>query len=253
MSGIDWRGIAEALGTITWTDSGRSEQGGTRLACEALVKIIGDEALRDAVDFYVSGQPGNELARSILWLLSPPAAMERCREIFRTSDDAQEQSDAIGLLQVVADRRVLDWIPEFQASENPGVRTWAVGILDQLLIMKDAITQDETRPLLECALADPHEAVRARAQQVLDAAADKARYDISGGAGSRRRVSRRRLSQPAPALASHQMCTRSLGARYSFSPGWTLNAGYQASRLRTVIARHRAGAWPSVATRARSD
>ena len=48
------------------------------------------------------------------------------------------------------------------------------------------------------------------------------------------------------AAASSQIFTRLSGARYSFCPGCTLNAGYQASMLRTVSARNCAGAWPSV-------
>jgi hypothetical protein len=46
--------------------------------------------------------------------------------------------------------------------------------------------------------------------------------------------------------APYHTCTRSLGARNSFCPGRTSKAGYQASRLRTVPARYRSGAWPSV-------
>src|SRR5690349_8982977 len=54
------------------------------------------------------------------------------------------------------------------------------------------------------------------------------------------------------ALAQPQIFTRWFGARYSFSPCWTLKAGYQASMLRTVSARKLPGAWPSVSTRWRS-
>lgn len=187
MKQIDWRSLAETLGAITWTDRGRQESGGTRIACDALIELIGDEALRDAVDFYVSAEPGHELARSVLWLLGPPAAMERCRKIFRDFDDLQEQADAINLLQVVADRRVLDWVPEFMASGNDGVRVWAIGIIDQLLIMKGEIELEEAMPLIEKALADPYQAVRSRAQQILEWAQEAARLEGGGATSSRDR------------------------------------------------------------------
>jgi len=173
MDPIDWRGLADTLETITWTDYGHRESGGTNIACNALVEIVGDTALRDAVDFYVSGRPGFEVARSVLWLLRPPVAMERCREIYRTSDDDQQAADAINLLQVVADRRVLEWIPEFLASENVSVRLWGLGIVDQLLIMQEEIEFAEALPLLETGLRDPVEAVRSQAQQILDMATEQ--------------------------------------------------------------------------------
>ena len=54
---------------------------------------------------------------------------------------------------------------------------------------------------------------------------------------------------PAVMAANYQIFTRAFGARYSFSPGFTLNAEYHWSRLRTVCARKAAGAWTSVARR----
>ena len=168
ISSIDWRGLAEKIGTITWTEHGRSESGGTGVACDAITDILGDAALREAVDFYVSGQPGNEMARSVLILLKPPAAMERCREIFREPSDKQEAIDAINLLKMVADRRVLEWIPEFMESDIEGVRMWTLGILDQLLIMQEVITPEEAMPYFRQALADSSNSVRAQAQEILD-------------------------------------------------------------------------------------
>jgi hypothetical protein len=172
---IDWRDLADTLETITLSEQGHSERGGTDVAKSALTLILGDAALRDAVDFYVAGGPGSETARSVLWMLRPPAAMERCREIILTSDDEQEAADAANLLQVVADRRVFDWLPELLASRNPGVRAWTVGIIDQLVIMTGEIELDEAMPLLDKALVDPAEQVKDRARQVLEMADHDAR------------------------------------------------------------------------------
>src|SRR5580692_2109896 len=62
--------------------------------------------------------------------------------------------------------------------------------------------------------------------------------------------SRRRFGRPnyIYELRSHQIRTRSGGARYSLAPGWTSNAEYHASMLRTVSARYCAGACGSVNT-----
>ena len=51
---------------------------------------------------------------------------------------------------------------------------------------------------------------------------------------------------------AHQMRTRSSGSRYSAWPGFGANASYHASMLRTVCARKRPGAWPSLTICARS-
>lgn len=179
MEKIDWRDLANTLGSITWTDNGRSEHGGTGVAAKALTLVLGDDAIRDAVDFYVSGAPGNGVARSVLSMLSPPAAMNRCREIILTSEDEQEAADAANLLQVVADRRVFDWLPELLASKNVGVRVWTIGVIDQLVIMNGEVELEEAMPLLDKALSDPAEQVRNRARQLLEIAEEDARIERS--------------------------------------------------------------------------
>ena len=181
MEKIDWRGLAKTLGTVTPRGGGHSELGGTKVAARALTLLLGDEALRDAVDFYVAGGPGSELARSVLWMLRPPVAMDRCREIILASDDEEEASSAANLLQVVADRRVFDWLPELLDSRNDAVRAWAVGIIDELVIMTGEVELEEAMPLLDKALDDPAEQVRDRARQVLELAEHDRRIATAAG------------------------------------------------------------------------
>jgi len=169
---VDWRALADKLGTITWTEHGYSERGGTAVGCDAVSEILGASLLRDAVDFAVAGGPGSEAARSVLNLLQSPPAMERCLEIFREPADPQQAGDAIYILKMIADRRVLDWVPEFMASENESVRVWTLGILDQLLVMQEAITPEEAAPFFEQALADPSDNVRNEASRFLEDLAD---------------------------------------------------------------------------------
>lgn len=168
---IDWYDLAKRLGTITETATGRSESGGTRIAIQALTEILSDEELRGAVDYYVSRQPGWEMAKSVLQLLKPPSAMDRCHEIFLTSDDQDDVSFVINLLQYVADSRVLDRVPLYLASDNDGAQYWGVGIIDQLVSF-GGVELGEAMPVLRLALDHSSEKIRERAQRIIDNAQD---------------------------------------------------------------------------------
>jgi HEAT repeat protein len=167
MSEIDWQALAYKLGYITKTESGHTESGGTKNARTALTDILGEELLRGAVDFCVSGRRGAETARSVLWSLQPPCAMERCHEIFRSSKDEAERSEALNLLKVVADERVLSWVPEYLADHNLGVQTWGIGIVDQLAWSGNA-EPEQCMPLIKVALEHSNERVRETAQFVME-------------------------------------------------------------------------------------
>jgi hypothetical protein len=119
---IDWDALARELGSIRAPDEVGTESGGTELACEAIERLIGPACLANAVDYYISLQPSFELARSVLWHVHPWSAMVRCREIFASESDLQTRRSAVELLRVVADRRVLPWIPEFLADRDPESR-----------------------------------------------------------------------------------------------------------------------------------
>ena len=138
---------------------------------QALTAILGDEELRGTVDYYVSRQPGSEMAKSVLQLLKPPSAMDRCHEIFLTSDDQDDVSFAINLLQYVADSRVLDRVPLYLASDNDGAQYWGVGIIDQLVSF-GGVGLEEAMPILKLALDHQSEKVCDRAQWIIDNAQD---------------------------------------------------------------------------------
>lgn len=174
MNVVDWGRLADQLDTVIWTN-GHS----TKIACEALAAIIGDNELCAAVDFYLSHQPGFEVARSVLQLLSPPAAMERCRERFRQASNEGEAADTIELLRWVADKRVLGWMDEFQTSDSLLVRSWAIAIIDQLW-MKGEVEPDEGRPYVEPALQDS-DPIRSQAQQLLEMWGDAERLERESG------------------------------------------------------------------------
>lgn len=148
---IDWYALARELGSIHGPDEAGSESGGTELAREAIERLIGPERLASAVDYYISLQPGFELARSVLWHVHPWSAMVRCREIFASESDIQTRRSAVELLRVVADRRVLPWIPEFLADHDAEIQAWAIGIVDQLIFSR-LVDEEECAPILEAAL-----------------------------------------------------------------------------------------------------
>src|SRR5262245_25985198 len=92
---IDWRALAERLGALR----AGGESGGSELGRRALEAILGPEALRAAVDYYAAGLPGAELARSVLALLRPWPAMERCLEVWRSDAGSTARRAAVELLR----------------------------------------------------------------------------------------------------------------------------------------------------------
>lgn len=130
---IDWTALSRSLGLLDEQEAdGWGESGSSDAARAAILELLGPETLQAAVDFYVSGQPGFELARSVLWLLHPWPAMERCYEIFRSAQEPADRQSAVELLRVVADRRVLNWVSEFLDDSDETIQAWGIGIVDQL-------------------------------------------------------------------------------------------------------------------------
>jgi HEAT repeat protein len=164
---VDWTALAERLGTITWTEGGRAETGGTDTARRAMIELLGERVILGAVAHYLSHEPGDEVARSILRELRPPAAIDRCIEIYQTSSDIYRVRDAVELLRWVADERALDWYPVFMQHEDYFVRLYAVGVIDQLWMYGEIEPQDAIARL-QIAITDEAEVVRSRAEQVIE-------------------------------------------------------------------------------------
>ena len=59
--------------------------------------------------------------------------MQRCYELYQTSDDAEVRRSAVELLSAVADERALPWIAEFLNDPDEGVQNRGIGVLDQYL------------------------------------------------------------------------------------------------------------------------
>ena len=124
---IDWIELSRKIGqdkSIIYSSS---------FAMLAIEQIIGEDAIRQAVDYYVAYRRESELVYHVLWRLRPWSAIQRCYEIIRSSDDREDRRAAVGLLKVVGDERVLDWIDEFLGDPDDWIQQGAINILDQML------------------------------------------------------------------------------------------------------------------------
>ncbi|HEY1179757.1 MAG TPA: hypothetical protein VGF17_26680 [Phytomonospora sp.] len=155
---IDWGELAAAIGVDP-------HSGGDGVARRALAHLLGDEALRRAVDWYVDGRPAAEHARSVLWLLRPAAARARCVEIYRDDADPDRRHMAVELLRVVATGEDLPLVGEFLADADPAIQVWGAGVLDQLLF-GDLVTPAEAEPHLRAAAEHPNPSVRAKREEM---------------------------------------------------------------------------------------
>ncbi len=170
MKQVDWIALAQSASF--------SSRPNSIAARDAIANLLGDDLMRDAVDAYVvAADAGSELARSVLWQLHPPVAMDRCKELIETSSNPEVRINAVELLRVVADARVLPWISGFLSDPEPGVQFWGVGIVDQL-IFSHFVTLEEAEPILRLADASTNTSVREQAAKI------RAFYSQSAANGS---------------------------------------------------------------------
>ena len=166
---IDWGSLALSLDALDLVD--------TRKGQLALARIIGVERLQAAVDWYIAGRPGAELARFALWRLQPPAARDRCVEVWRSAQEPIQRQLAVELLRVVATSEDLGLIGEFLDDEDEGVQVWGVGVLDQLIWSRQ-VEPEDAAALLEIAANHPNKDVRERCEFIREVVRDR---DVAGG------------------------------------------------------------------------
>lgn len=140
---INWKALAEQLGTLR--DNGEAVE--VNSARRAIETLLGEENLRQAVEYYITGEPGSELARDVLKEIRPWSAMKHCYDIYKSDADIGKRRLAVELLRVVADRHAIGWIVEFLEDEDQEIQTWGAGILDQLAYA-GLISEQETEELI---------------------------------------------------------------------------------------------------------
>ena len=158
----NWETIAKQVGAI---GKNGNESSSSDMALEAIEILLGEDNLRKAVHYYIEGNPGSELLRGVLWKLHPWSAMEECYQIFKTHPDVQHKRLAVELLRVVADRRALDWVPEFLQYNDNGVQQWGIGVVDQLFF-SELCYEEEIADILDSALRHSNHFVREKAEYI---------------------------------------------------------------------------------------
>jgi hypothetical protein len=158
---MDWVSLGKQIGTLK--ESGESVS--TQDAQRAIEILIGEENIRELVDYYIDGKPGYELGRLVLRQFHPWSAMEYCYEIYKSDENPQRRMFAIELLRSVADKRALKWVNEFLEDENPQIQVLGIGILDYLNL-KSLIVIEEVEEILSKALQHSNLGVRQIARTV---------------------------------------------------------------------------------------
>jgi hypothetical protein len=182
---IDWEHLARTLGTVNLggennKDLVSAERGSSTLGRRALEQLIDSDVWASAVDHYVRGGLGSELVRSVLWLVHPWAAMQRCHDIVKSSDNVEARRSAVELLRVVADERALPFIRQLLQDKDPITQVWAAKTMDQLL-WSGLVDVAQCQDLLEVMKNHINETVRDVAAEIRTLAADRTEVDHPDG------------------------------------------------------------------------
>jgi HEAT repeat protein len=162
---IDWKELAKQVGDLNPDGSERGS--GTQSGQRALQILIGEENLRNAVDHFISLEPGAFTVEMVLKIIGSEIAMNRCFEIYKTEPDTYRACSAVFLLGSMADYRALSWVREFLEDSSEAVRLNGLRVLQNILYgpLGDAdITT--ARELIDKADSDSDPSVRERAAQI---------------------------------------------------------------------------------------
>ncbi len=162
---IDWREIARQIGRL---NPDGSEMGcGTESGRRALEILIGEENLRNAVDYSISLEPGAFTAEMVLQIIKSEIAMNRCLEIYKTEPGTYRACSAVFLLGSMADYHALSWVREFLEDNNEAVRLNGLRVL-QCIICGPLSDPDTAiaKELFDKAESDSDSTVRERAVQI---------------------------------------------------------------------------------------
>jgi len=151
---IDWEALAKQIGGLQPDGSERTvgTQGGKR----AMEILLGEENLRDAVDYFISLCPGAFTAEMVLKIVQSEIAMKRCFEIYKTEPGTDRACSAVFLLGSMADEKTLPWVREFVRDADRAVRLNGLRVLQYILCgpLNDE-EMEAAKNLLEIAEMDP--------------------------------------------------------------------------------------------------
>ena len=158
---IDWEEVAKRVGDI------RGDTYSTPTGRRALEIIVGEDNVRDAVDYWISQAPGCFTAESVLSVMRPKIAMNRCYEIYKAHTEPRIRGSAVFLLASFAEDEALPWVREFLDDGDRDIRWNGLGVLRTILYgpLGDAAIEAATQ-LLSKAEQDSDPEIRERAKQM---------------------------------------------------------------------------------------
>jgi hypothetical protein len=126
----DWQALSKKLGVLK-EDGSEMYQGIN--SSQALEEILGDEWLQDAIDTFIEGKPGNELAIKTLRFIYSPKAAAMAFKIYNDNKDidSQKASLAVWALSDIRTRESLDYVEEI--IKRPEYEAAAFSVLRNLI------------------------------------------------------------------------------------------------------------------------
>ena len=154
---IDWKELDKQVGGCWGTEPG----------IRVLELIVGEENIRDAVDYWAKFEPGYGAAEQVLLMTRSTVAMEYCYQIYKNEPGTERAGRAIYLLAKMADWRFMRWARELMDDPDFSTRWNTTVALEQVL---DGPLDDEglelAKELLARAEADTDERLRERAAEI---------------------------------------------------------------------------------------
>ena len=108
---IDWKAVARDIGALE--ENGCERGIGTEDGQRALELLLGEQNIREAVDYGATMEPGAFLVEMVLKIIRSYVAMERCYELYKTEPGTSRAGGALFLLAKMGDVRALPWVGEF--------------------------------------------------------------------------------------------------------------------------------------------
>lgn len=167
---IDWEAVAMQVGDLTWQGNVRKGSG-TESGRRALEILLGEENLRDAVDYFISLEPGWDTAEMVMKIIRSKLVMNRCLEIYKTELNTERACSAVFLLGSIADYTALPWIPDFLEDSSEPVRLNGLRVLQNVLYAYESLSEQQmayAKELLKNATLDASSTVQERATETLN-------------------------------------------------------------------------------------
>lgn len=128
---IDWKEVANQVGGLD--ANGNELIAGTQGGRRALEILLGEQNLRDAVDYWNAQEPGCFTAEMVLSIIVSNVAMERCYEIYKIEHGSRNACSAVFLLGSFAGVEALPWVREFLDDAEQGIRLNGIRVLRRIL------------------------------------------------------------------------------------------------------------------------